>query len=352
VVSKGRVDLKVIPGGAGGEGGTLSASLERRWWNAFRAAVTPPAEGVGPDQPGFRPVDVLTLVYLGVTACLMVAFQANLDAWGALLLGHILLALLLLRSVAMGPPKNPVLRVIRDLYPLLSMAVFYAELALLTQLSGAGLHDVAVVAWEEWLFGGQPSQTLYKQWDSWILSQYLHTAYFAYYLVPASLIFTLYFQKRWNAFQESLTTLTLVFLTCCMIYIVYPVTGPYHYFGPPDVADLGGGMAALAHGVVKSGSSVGTAFPSSHTAVAVAIWLAAARLAPRVFWVLTLIVPALALATIYGGFHYAIDTLAGAVLGLACAVIGPPLNSFLARRLPRPGARAKPGSRGPFPKTG
>jgi membrane-associated phospholipid phosphatase len=343
------VDLKVIPGGLGEEG--APPTVRPRWWSSFRASVTPPAECVGPDAPGLRPVDVLTLVYLGVTTCLMVAFQAHLDAWGALLLGHILLAVLLLRVGAVGPPKNPVLRFLRELYPLLAMAVFYAELALLTQLSGAGPHDAAVVGWEERLFGGQPSQTLYRQWPSWYLSQYLHTAYFLYYLIPASLVFTLYFQKRWNALQESLTTLMLVFLTCCMMYIAYPVAGPYHYFGPPEVADLGGGMAAVAHAVVKGGSSVGTAFPSSHTAVAVAIWLAAARLAPRLFWVLALIVPALALGTIYGGFHYAVDTLAGAGWGVICALLGPLLNGSLARRLPKPAARPGESRKRALPKS-
>jgi membrane-associated phospholipid phosphatase len=318
-----------------GEEASPTPTPPRRWWNRFRDTFAPAAEVVGPNEPGPRPVDVLTLVYLGVTTCLMIAFQANLDAWGALTLGHILAAALLLRVSAVGPPR-----------------IFYAELALLTQLSGAGPHDPAIVAFEEQLFGGQPSQVLYKQWPSGLLSQYLHTAYFLYYLIPASLVFTLYFQRRWNALQESLTTLMLAFLTCCITYIVYPVVGPYHHFGPPDVADLGGGMAAVAHGLVKNGSSVGTAFPSSHTAVAVAIWLASLRLSPRLFLALTPIVPALALGTVYGGFHYALDTLVGVLWGVASALVGPPLNAFLARRLPRPGAGQARTPKRALPKTG
>jgi membrane-associated phospholipid phosphatase len=344
------VDLKVIPGGLGAQGSPAEPPPARHWWNYYSAEVSPPAEVAGPDEPGLRPVDVLTLFYLGVTTCLMLAFQANLDAWGALTLGNVLLAVLLLRVGAVGPPRNRVLRFIREFYPILAMAVFYAELALLTGLSGAGPHDATIVAIEEQLFGGQPSQTLHAAWPSWLLSQYLHTAYFLYYLIPAALVFTLYFQRRWSAFQESLTTLLLVFLTCCFTYIVYPVTGPYHYFGPPEVADLGGGMAAVAHGVVKSGSSVGTAFPSSHTAVAVAIWLSALRLSRPLFLALTLVVPALALGTVYGGFHYAIDTVVGVFWGVACALAAPPLNGFLARRLPRPGARETRGSKKALPK--
>ena len=339
MVPERRVDLKVIPGGReSAQGSPEDPSVKQPWW---RGGFNPPDLVVAPKARGLRPVDVLLLVYLGVTACLMIAFQANMDAWGALTLGHVLLGVMILRVGAVGPPRNGFLRLVRTLYPLLAMLVFYWELSLLTKLSGVGPHDTFIVAIEERLMGFQPSQTLYSLWPNWFLSQYLHFAYFAYYLVPISLIFTLYFQRRWQALQESLTTLMLVFLTCCLLFIIYPVTGPYHYFGPPNVADLGGGIARLAHGVVRSGSSVGTAFPSSHTAVAVAVWISAMRLSRPVALLLTLIVPALALGTIYGGFHYVVDTIAGVLWGVACGLAGPPLHEFLARRLPRPGVGAR-----------
>jgi membrane-associated phospholipid phosphatase len=73
---------------------------------------------------------------------------------------------------------------------------------------------------------------------------------------------------------------------------------------------------------LEARSSRGTAFPSSHVAVA----CATSVLAVRFFGVIGLVIPVvtlgLALGAIYGGFHYAIDVLAGATLGLTTATLG------------------------------
>lgn len=343
-----RVDLKVIPGGKAQRPAETPPVPEAK--RSYLGA--PPAEVVGPSEPGLRPVDVLVLIYLAVTGCLLIAFQSNLEAWGALTLLHALAGVLLLRAGAKPPPANPVGRTIRDLYFIAAQAFFYWELALLTQLSGAGPHDRLVAGWEEMLLGGQPSQTLRETWPAGFLSQYLHFAYFAYYLVPISLALTLYLQRRWNAFQEAMSVHATSFFVCCLIFIAFPVAGPYHYYGLPDVSTFGGGIASLAHGLVRSGSSLGTAFPSSHTAIAVAVWVAAFRLERRVFWGLALVVPALAVGTVYGGFHYAVDTAAGVVVGVASALLGTKLHVALAHRLPRPGRSGRPSGLAALPKSG
>ena len=351
MVSQRRVDLKIVRGGDQAAAPSPDPSGEGGWRSLFRSSQNPIVPGVGPEEAGLRPVDVLTLIYLGVTACLMLAFQANLDAWGALTLGHGLAAVVLLRMGARRPPRGRVLRFLRDYYPLFAMVLMYLELEFLTQLSGVGPHDAFIVDIEQNLFGSQPSQQLYILWPSWIVSQYLHGAYFAYYLVPASVLIPLHLQRRWDAFQELLTTLMLTFLSCCLMYIAYPVAGPYHHIGVPDLGVLGGGIAAAAHAIVQSGSSVGTAFPSSHTAIAVVIWLSAWRLDRRLFWVLSLVVPALTVGTVYGGFHYAVDTLAGVLWGAAAAVAGPGLHAFLARRLPHSGAQQRQSAMKALPKS-
>jgi membrane-associated phospholipid phosphatase len=307
---------------------------------------------VGPDEPGLRPVDAITLVYLAVTTCLLVAFQGNLPTWGALTLLHVAAGVLLLRAGAKAPPRHPVARLLRDFYFVVGQAFFYWEFALLTQLSGTGLHDARVAGWEEALFGGQPSQTWRASWPAGVLAQYLHLAYFLYYLVPLSLSLTLYLSRRWAAFQEAMSVHAVSFFVCGLAFIAFPVAGPYHHFGPPDPAAFGGGVAALAHGVVRAGSSVGTAFPSSHVAIAVAVWVAALRLDRRVFWGLALVVPGLALGTVYGGFHYLVDTLAGVAVGVASALLGRKLHETIARRLPRPGRASGSARLAALPKSG
>src|SRR5262249_12728914 len=185
------------------------------------------------------------------------------------------------------------------------------------------------------LFGFHPSQELHRMWQWKPLSESLHAAYFFYSLVPVSLTLSLYVRGRWAAFQESLTTILLAFLTCGLLFIAYPVAGPYHHFGAPSLGALAGPFAHLTHGVIDRASSVGTAFPSSHTAVAFVVWVSALRLSRPVFWGLCAIVPALALGTVYGGFHYGSDTLAGLGVGVLSGVLGPRVHGFFAQRLPR-----------------
>jgi membrane-associated phospholipid phosphatase len=305
-----------------------------------------------PLESGLRPSDALVLLYLAVTVCLMVGLQSNVRAWGVMAMAHVVAGVLLLRVASGPPPASRALRLLRDFYPLPALILFYAEYSWLAHLTGGGMHDAVVAGLEQRIFGMQPSQELRHMLPWPWLSEYLHGAYFAYYLVPLLLTGTLYAQGHWRAFQESLTTLLLAFFACGLVFISFPVAGPYHHFGAPDLGALGGGMATLTHRIIEHGSSVGTAFPSSHTAVAVAVWLAALRLSPRIFWLQALIVPALVLATVYGGFHYAVDAAAGILWGVGAGLLGPKLNAFLAHRLPRSGGRPRVAYRAPLPKVG
>lgn len=353
MVSERRVDLKVIPGGAAGPPrANRSGSEPGIPKRLFGRRADPPASVPGPFEAGLRPVDLLILLYLGITACLMIAFQGGVRAWGALALGHLVAGALILRIAGSEPPRASALRFVRDFYPLLLLAFFYWEYSWLTHLGGGGLHDARVVEWEQNVFGFQPSQELHKMWPWKWLSEYLHAAYFLYYLVPVSLTLTLYAGGRWAAFQESLSTVLFAFLTCGLLFIAYPVAGPYHHFGAPSLGALAGPFARLTHGVIEHASSVGTAFPSSHAAVAVSVWVSAFRLNRRVFWGLCAVVPALVVATVYGGFHYGVDSLAGSAVGVLAGIMGPRVHGFFAQRLPRSRHRPSVTWGAPLPKTG
>jgi membrane-associated phospholipid phosphatase len=63
------------------------------------------------------------------------------------------------------------------------------------------------------------------------------------------------------------------------------------------------------------------------------VWISAWRLARPLFWILALVVPGLAVGTVYGGFHYAVDTIAGAAIGFAAAIFTPRIHDALAVRL-------------------
>jgi membrane-associated phospholipid phosphatase len=315
------VDLKVIEGGGKGRDHGPPPSWARR-----------ASRFIGGGEPGLRPVDLLLVAYLLVTGALLLAFPRNVEGW-PLHVALRLVAIVAVFRVAAARPKRRVLRFLRDWYPIVAFLPLYAELHSLTNLFTEARHDAVVVAWESAIFGGQPSQTWRLTMPSFVWSEYLHLAYFAYYFVPTTLCAWLYARGDRARFSMALTGTLTVFLVCCLWYMAFPVVGPYHYFGHLEPSSWPGFFAPLAHGIVQKGSSLGTAFPSSHTAVAVCVWTMSWRLCRPAFWVLALIVPGLALATVYGGFHYAIDTIAGVVLGVAVAWVTPALHDALASRL-------------------
>ncbi len=318
MVSDRRVDLKVIEGGGKGKEHGPPPSWARR-----------ASRFLGRGEVGIRPVDLLLVGYLLLTGALLLAFPRHVEGW-PLHVALRLVAIVVIFRVAAARPKLKVLRFVRDWYPILAFLPLYAELQALTNLFTAGRHDPVVVAWESALFGGQPSQTWRLTMPSLALSEYLHLAYFAYYFVPTTLCMWLYVRGDRPRFSMALTGILAVFLACCLWYMAFPVVGPYHYFGHLEPSSWPGVFAPLAHGIVQRGSSLGTAFPSSHTTVAVCVWTLAWKLCRPAFWVHALLVPALALATVYGGFHYAIDTIAGVALGVAVAWFTPRLHQALA----------------------
>ena len=77
--------------------------------------------------------------------------------------------------------------------------------------------------------------------------------------------------------------------------------------------------------VSQAGSSRGSAFPSSRIAATVAVAGLAFRFERTVFAVILLPVILLTIGTVYGGFHYGVDALAGLMVGLFFARYGPGL---------------------------
>jgi membrane-associated phospholipid phosphatase len=120
-----------------------------------------------------------------------------------------------------------------------------------------------------------------------------------------------------------------VFFACYLVFITFPVAGPWYVFERPTAGEMGWLFPQMEHAVLAVGASEGAAFPSSHVAAALASWLLAWQLCRGTFFVFAFIVPALIVGTVYGGFHYATDALAGVLVGLVGYLAGPRLYRAL-----------------------
>jgi len=256
---------------------------------------------------------------------------------------HGALAVVLLALARRRPHGSRLAGVLADWLPLLLVPILYWELPMLMEaLPGpVRYHDPLITSWEEALFRGQPAFEWAGAWPFPLLSELLHACYVSYYAliyIPPLLLYlgvggvpgiggTAPAAGRAEAFHDTVLALALCFVLCFVIFVAFPVEGP-RYLGVPEGAPEGP-VRGLVLAILERGSSRGAAFPSSHVAVIVTQALLALRHQPRVGrWVLVLAI-GLGAGAVYGGFHYAVDVLAGAALGLLIVLVAPMLERRL-----------------------
>ena len=284
----------------------------------------------------FLPVDVFTIIYLAVTLPVLLMHLDHPDA--------VLLVFVHLAGIAalIAFRRSQRLRGTRlelwfDFYPLPLFALFYSEVEVLNHLAHGGrMFDPWIQAMDQRIFGCQPSRDWARHWSNPIFGEYLHLGYFSYYFLAPTLAFTLRFRRSFVAYQRAIACVALSFYVSFLFFILMPVAGPYYSFTPPDVHQVGILLPRLVRWLINRGSSVGAAFPSSHVAVSVTVWIMAMRYHSKLSVIYAFLVPALALGTIYGGYHYATDVMAGLLLSLIVGTLG---HRWVSSLMPDPAPR-------------
>jgi len=259
----------------------------------------------------------LVAAYLATTAFPLIRAAATAGPRGAVVCGIHLLVLAGLVTVLVGRPwREDIVAWI----PLILWPALYAEVPTVIAGIGATFHDMTVQGWDLSLFGTQPSRSLAGALPNTALSELVHAGYLSYYAliyVPPALLFA---SGRRADFERTVFTVTAVCLVCLVAFVVFPVAGPRYLWGaPPDVPH--GPARALATRLLELGSARGTAFPSSHAALAAAQSMMALRVQRPVGWVASVATVLLSLGAVYGGFHYGIDVLAGLCLGVVMVAL-------------------------------
>jgi membrane-associated phospholipid phosphatase len=271
-----------------------------------------------------RPVDKLLLGYLGFVSGVVVWRLATGaggagggESWWilgmhALFGGMIALCMRLPGGARAGAW-------IHDLYPLVMLSPFYAEIGLLNERLPVVTileNDAVIQAWEEATFGSQPSRDWIRAAPSVFWSGVLHLAYFAFY--PIILGGPLVVALRGNRTEARRIILAMMaaFVPCYVAFIVFPVAGPYYAFPQPTGPVREVWSASIVYGVLTHGSSIGAAFPSSHVAATVAATLGVLRYCPALGWSFVPAAILLAVGTVYCQMHYAVDAGVGLVVGV------------------------------------
>jgi len=172
-----------------------------------------------------------------------------------------------------------------------------------------------VQRWELLVFGTQISRQWWQTAPSTFWSTVLHGAYLSYYFIVAAP--ALYFAWRGDlhAVRRFVLVVMATFIVCYLVFLFFPVAGPYYQFPRPSPWFIDNLPARLAYKVLASGSSYGAAFPSSHVAAALAATIAAAQTSRRLGFLLLVPTVLLTVGVVYCQMHYGVDALAGLAVG-------------------------------------
>lgn len=186
------------------------------------------------------------------------------------------------------------------------------------------------------MFGHNPAPILHDWLGTTVTAEFLATSYVSYLpLIPITLGLVLTWSKNSSLGAWYATALSLNWVLGAISYYILPTLGPA-FFQPSMFSDLpDSSVSALQNALFKNGAAFkadptgsdiyGIAgFASLHVSVVVTACLffsrtgqrLAVRIAGYVFLVMTV------LATVYFGWHYLADDIAGAFIGWIAVSVG------------------------------
>jgi membrane-associated phospholipid phosphatase len=263
-------------------------------------------------RPRLIAVDVVLLAYLAVVSAVAThRAPAQPGCWWLVAANALIAGLI---ALLIRPGLGRVGRTLREIYPLLLLVGLYGQLDV---LNGAGVtvHDALVQRWELVLFGAQISREWWRAAPSALWSTVLHAAYFGYYFIVSIPAFYFLWRGDVVAVRRFVLAVMATFVLCYLMFIFFPVAGPYYVLPRPAAWFRDNPAARLVYRILAEGSSYGAAFPSSHVAASIAAVLAAARSSRRLGLALVLPTVLLTVGVVYCQMHYGVDVVAGLGLG-------------------------------------
>lgn len=202
---------------------------------------TPTPSGIGAFGRGLRPAEGIVVGYLLWSAVTLLFFHTAVQGWGRLFTTNLLMATLVFAVSRWENISRTPLALARRILPLVFIPIFYSEVAHLNDMFFPQTYfDATVIGWEKVIFNGNVLPLVLHTWWPWKpLAEYLHFAYFAYYLVIPTPFVAFALRRRWDYVESYLTALMLIFVSCQLWFIFFPVQGPFHEFTPPNPQSMG-----------------------------------------------------------------------------------------------------------------
>ena len=292
-------------------------------------------------------IDYATQGYLALVALIILVLHGTaVPAWPWYLAGHVVCIALVhwLIGAHAARPTNRFLDFLRHFYPVLLYTAFYRETGELNQMLHRGYIDDVFVRLDGHIFGFQPSIKLMEWLPNVFVSEMFYISYFSYYVMIVGVGIALYLRNR-RQFFHYVSVVSFVFYVLYLVYIFTPVIGPRMFYRdfngftlpaeliPPGLKDFPDNIQAgwffqIMKWIYHYFEAYGSAFPSSHVAVALTTVYFSFKYLRRIRWMHLTMAILLCISTVYCRYHYGVDVLAG----VATAGILIPIGEWLYRR--------------------
>jgi membrane-associated phospholipid phosphatase len=258
--------------------------------------------------------DRLYLCYFTGLTVAIVVLSHRVPGWEAYVALHAMLVALIVALVSLSRRLPHA----HNWYPLLLPIIAFTEAAQLRDLFVDEWRDGYLLAIEAALFPEPPTVWL-GRFSSTRFSEILQGGYLSYFLFLPIVAGVLYVREDKAPFHGVMAAAVFGYLTCYVIFLVFPTEGPAHTLRHLHSQPLPHGpIRSLVQFVQKAGTH-GNAFPSAHAVGAVVPLIFAWRYAPKLVPWLAPLLLLMCVGAIYDRYHYASDMIGGVLIGVAAA---------------------------------
>ncbi len=227
---------------------------------------------------------------------------------------------------------DPRLEALRDWLPCILILLAYRESGLFFTPDPTHRLDRLFEGWDNVILRSHWVESILSAAAPW-LEHYLELSYLLCYpLVPLGLgclyharrSGTLGHEEGERAISRFWAAVVMALMFCYVVYPLFPLTPPrslFHDVPGPAIRPLFRKVNGWLLGQYGVQACI---FPSGHVAGVTAAALAVRAALPRLGLVFLVAAASVAVATVYGRYHYAADALAGALVGVAAFILTGP----------------------------
>jgi membrane-associated phospholipid phosphatase len=238
-------------------------------------------------------------------------------------------AVLLIYAALLRTPRHEWLEMVRDWFPQALMILAYKQMGWFAPQTHTNILEHQWIVWDRELLDGMQGRAMIEFLGP-IVPAILEFCYALVYAVPPITMLVIYAAGLRKRSDALLTIYLLGLFLCYAQFPFWPSEPPRAVFPGQDIPTIDTALRRFNLWLVGNYGIHTSVFPSAHVSGAFAAACAIAYLMPYRLWIVLLYFAyaiLVAVATVYGRYHYAVDAVAGAMFG----ILGFPLGVWLLR---------------------